>query len=178
MFTFFAQYETLSNRLFMHCFSFLIMKKDILFTATKLLAVRNHSFGELKTKLARKFPNRQADIQEVLDYFTGSGVINDQLFAQQYVEYIQSTSPKGAFRLRQELKKKQIAETIIRSVLTDCEQDQETVAILLARRKLASLPDKLERQKKKEKIFRFLLSKGFPADLALKVTETILREPN
>ncbi len=152
------------------------MDEAILASAMYILGRRNHSRYELLVKLKRKYPEMVAEINQVLDRLEKTGVINDITFAHEYVHYIQSSNPKGKLRLQQELQKKGIAPELINTTLADDVLKEEVLAMQLAERKLALLPVDLEPIKKQEKIYRFLVSRGFAFAIARDTTKQAIHK--
>jgi len=144
--------------------------------ALRLLALRAHSTGELSQKLLRKFPQERTEIESILAEFVEFKILDDLNFAKEYVHYRQSFSPRGKFALKMELQKKDIAPEIIAEVLGDLESDNELAqAQELAEKKLRTFSESLTKAKQKEKLFRFLVSRGFSQEIIWKVCAEILK---
>lgn len=150
------------------------MDEAILASALRLLERRDHALGELRQKLSRKYPQQRDAVDVVLGYLQETGVIDDARFAREFVHYLQSTNPKGRLRLRQELQKKGIDSEVIQATLAELDDDETTLACQLAERKAASFPAGLERQKQQERLYRFLVSRGFDFDTARSATRQAL----
>ena len=149
------------------------MDEAILSSALHILGRRDHSRHELFTKLRRKYPEQAAEIETILDYLEETGVCDDARFAREYVHYLQATNPKGQYRLRQELQKKGIAADLIAATLDEHDADETPLALQLARRKAASLPADLDIHKKRDRLYRFLVSRGFSFDTAREAAKRI-----
>lgn len=88
-----------------------------------------------------------------------TGLLDDARYARVYAEYRLKTAPRGKMLLTQELKQKGVAPETIAETLADfCEEE---LIDEVARRKAASLPPALSPEKRREKLFRFLASRGF-----------------
>jgi SOS response regulatory protein OraA/RecX len=139
------------------------------------LQKRDHSVYELKIKLQRKYPDNEENIKSILKECEEKKWLNDSDFAQQYIQYRQETSPRGKFALQKELYQKGIAPDIISGLLANMtENNERTFARKLALKKLNAFPSRIENKKKKEKLFRFLQSRGFGIQVIWDVLSEIL----
>ena len=150
------------------------MDEAILTSALRILERRDHALGELRQKMKRKYPQQPDDVEAILSYLQETGVIDDARFAREFVHYLQSTNPKGRLRLRQELQKKGIESEVIQATLAELDDDETELARQLAERKAASFPAGLERQKQQERLYRFLVSRGFDFGTARTVAQQAL----
>ncbi len=142
----------------------------------RILGIRDHSVTELRDKLTKKFPDHTEDIELILTRLAESKIIDDERFATEYLHYLLHTNPKGVLALRQNLRKKGLTEDLISQALARVESQQESLAQEMAERKLRSLPNDLDPRKKQEKIYRFLVSKGFSFEVARKTLNAIVVE--
>jgi len=139
--------------------------------ALRLLSVRSRSRKELADRL------KQAKFSpEAIEYTLGEmerlGFLNDGDFAQAWGRNRTATRPVGAFMLRQELRRKGVAEEDIEKGLQAAfrESSEAEVARELAiRRKqtLAALPE----EKARKRLQDFLLRRGFGWDLVSELME-------
>ncbi len=150
--------------------------KSIFHSAERLLASRMHSIHELQEKLQRKFPKEKKKIKEVLLYFQTHKILNDREYAQAYVDYQQTISPKSISMLRNILKKKGVLSEIIEDVLQKKEINEDVIAKSFAKKKFLSLVNTMPLQKKKERIYRHLMTKGFSYSVCRNVTEEVFNE--
>jgi regulatory protein len=129
-----------------------------------LLARREHSRSELKTKLySRKFSN--ASIEYALNECERLGFINDLNFTLRYVAELQFKG-YGIFRLREKLYRKGISKDIIETILAKLDQGEEQErAQALMEKKLHQLRRETDEQKKRQKLYRYLISRGFSSDM-------------
>ena len=132
--------------------------------AFDLLSRREHSCSELKTKLySRKFSS--SSIEYTLNECERLGFINDLNFATRYVAELQFKS-YGIFRLREKLYRKGISKDIIETVLAKLDQNEEKQsARALMEKKLHQLRRETDEQKKRQKLYRYLISRGFSSDI-------------
>ncbi len=181
---------TISVSLFTQCFLFLAlvelrmashnmsaMNEVILSTAMQILGVRDHSSDEIRVKLIKKFPDHETEITQIITRLQEHKLLDDARFAAEYLHYVEHTSPKGILLLRQKLRQKGVTEDVIDEALTAIQPTQQALASSLVERKLRTLSSQLPRIKKKEKLYRFLTSKGFAFDVVRQaVEETISAE--
>ncbi len=142
--------------------------------ALKILSLRAHSVFELKAKLLKKFSDQPEIIEHVLQECVEQKLLDDSSFAEMYIHHRQNTSPRGRFALRMELQRKRVDADIISEVLeTISDEDERTAVEKLAKQKLLSFSQNLEKKKKKEKLFRFLSSRGFASGVIFEILEEI-----
>lgn len=135
--------------------------------AVKYLTIRLRTVGELQQKLKlKKFP---ADvIVKVLRELENLDFLNDERYAQIFVENLKRYKSFGYYGIKAKLTAKKIPNDMIEQVLEDFFSEDEEVEV--ARRfvqKLARIG-----RKEYEKVARSLASKGFRTE----VTSKVLRE--
>lgn len=132
--------------------------------ALRLLENSPHSVAGLKRKLfnAKKFSSQE--IFTILADLMKAGLLDDRQFAEDYVQYLKSTSI-GRYKATFKLKGKGIPQDIINDVMERLwnDNDDDTVRALdAAKRKWDSLQSKDQPMVKKlQAIARFLVSRGF-----------------
>lgn len=94
-------------------------------------------------------------INDALDLLENYGYINDKYYAQAFVNSKQGT--KGVMYLKSALKQKGIKDSIINEVLSEYEVDEEEILNIAKK----YLKNKQQDEKTKQKLYRYLLSKGF-----------------
>lgn len=112
--------------------------------AIHLLSLRPRSVTELK----------QRGLSEAIPKLIELDLIDDQKFANWWVEQRCRLNPRGNIALKTELIQKGIDQDIIASVMLTREEETRLAKKLLAKKKL----DKLRGQ-------RFLLARGFSSDI-------------
>lgn len=159
-------------------FSLLIRENQKFFikkSAYNLLARRHHSVREIKNKLrAKKYDLDLIEI--VIDELITGKLLDDDQFAKLFAEEKLRTASWGKSKLKAELIKKGISNDIIAVVLDEMinEDDQLSSAIKLAERKYKSLKNRaLEKQKLLQKLYAFLLSKGYNYDVSKRAVESL-----
>ncbi|HRI48158.1 MAG TPA: regulatory protein RecX, partial [Ignavibacteriaceae bacterium] len=135
--------------------------------AIDLIARRPHSAFELKIKLM----NRKYDkdlIDSIIKDLTQKNILNDREFAIQYSAERTSLRKIGKQKIKSELIKKGIPNSIIEEVLENIDYaDDYENAVKLAEKKYKSLHNrKIPPEKIKNKIISFLLSKGYDYEIA------------
>ncbi|MBU1084758.1 MAG: regulatory protein RecX [Candidatus Beckwithbacteria bacterium] len=117
----------------------------------KLLSYRPRSISEIKFCLKRLEYATPALINQTIEYFIDSGLLDDQKFAEWWVDQRTTHRPKGNIALKSELLQKGIDDSIINSVLLDFDQEQELAKKLLEKKKITD----------KQKAYKYLYSRGF-----------------
>lgn len=132
--------------------------------AIKLLSIRLHTTGELHQKM-RQRGFRDRDIVPVLRKLEELGFLDDERFAQIFVDNLKRYKDWGHYGIKAKLLARRIPSEIAEAALKEFFTlvDEETVA----RRFIG----KLKRQGRKdfEKLMRSLASKGFRSDIIRKV---------
>ncbi|MHB1161157.1 MAG: regulatory protein RecX [Chloroflexota bacterium] len=126
--------------------------------ALTLLTYRPRSVAELRSRLLRR-SFEPALVEEALEKLRKSGVVDDQEFAQFWVENRQSYRPRGGRLLHAELRAKGVDREIIDGVLPGPEEE-ETAAYRVGQRKARSLKG-LEWREFRQRIGDHLLRRGF-----------------
>lgn len=120
--------------------------------------LRPRSVWEVEEYLARK---QVSDSQRstILNKLSKLQVIDDEQFARRWVENRRLLKPLSRRRLEQELRQKRVADTIIRDVLADDEQeDEQALAELIARKR------KQVKYQDNTKLMQYLARQGFSYD--------------
>ncbi|KIA60303.1 recombination regulator RecX [Nocardia vulneris] len=142
----------------------------------RLLAVRARSRAELAQRLAAK--GYTADVTDrALDRLTEVGLIDDAAFAEQWVHSRHTFSGKGKQALAQELRRKGVdpadAAPALDAITDD---DEESRARDLVRRKLRTLPTTLDREKALRRLVGMLARRGYNQSTAFAVVKSELAE--
>ncbi|WP_058485406.1 RecX family transcriptional regulator [Defluviitalea phaphyphila] len=133
--------------------------------ALNFLSYRPRSEKEIRNKLASKEYD-EAIIEKVIDFLKKYDYVNDEKFAINYVKYYTHTKILGKKKIEYDLKQKGIKQKIIENVLNNIELDELNNALKLIEKK-CPLKENID-QKKKQKIYQFLLRKGFSYDVIKK----------
>ena len=151
---------------------FFIKKK-----AYDYLGKRIHSAYELRTKLLRKKYDSEL-INAILDDLRKGSYLDDSKFAEIFIEEKLRLKSWGRTKLKSELAKRGVTADIIASVLLEkfpAEMEEFELAFQLGEKKYLSLKNRnLEQRKLVQKIYSFLMAKGYSFDVSKKVVERIL----
>ena len=134
---------------------------DIRRSAMDLLAFREHSMQELITKLLRKFPGCE-HIDSQLQQLATENLQSDQRFAEAFVRS-RVYKGQGPLRIRNELRQRGIASTLIELTLEQAGVDWFAVISELSARKYGDAPVRDEKDKAKR--IRFFQYRGFSYEL-------------
>ena len=133
----------------------------------KILNLREHSTQEARQKLKKKFPKEESElIEKVIKDFTERKYLSDKRFAEMFIK---SKEAKGKFFLERALEKKGVSKAIISQALEENEFSELENAKKAAKKKIISLEGK---KNKKEKLMRFLYSRGFSSEVIYQLMES------
>ncbi len=142
---------------------------EVLKKAFDLLSRRAHSTKELCDKLyKRDFSKR--DIDTVIAECERLGLLNDELFANDYAAELGGQG-KGRFKIKMKLRGKGLSEDNIEKALEklgDCEYENAEQAL---DRKLRTLMNEDDINKRRQKAYRFLAYRGFSSDIITKIMD-------
>ncbi len=162
-------------------FSFFI-EQNILYhikqRALSFLSRRFHSERELLLKLKSKSYDERL-IKLVLNELKEKSFIDDQIFANYFVEEKFKKKSWGKNKIRAALFSKGVSGSIIDETLAlfDSHQDQNEAAFLLAKKKYENLKSREPDERKlKQKIISFLLSRGFEFEITSEAVNKIIKQ--
>ena len=139
--------------------------------ALDLLARRGYSAKELTLRLRRAGMD-----QEMAEEVTGEcirlGLINDEIYARDYGEVLAARG-LGSRRIRMELSRRGVAE-FAGDVVEELAGDEAERAIQAARGKMRLIPPADPPLKKRQKLYRFLSSRGFSPDVVMSAVNAVL----
>ncbi|MEG8947330.1 regulatory protein RecX [Rosettibacter firmus] len=143
-------------------------------TALKFILRRLHSVQELKNKLLKKNFNKEL-INEVINELISKNYLNDLEFCKAYFEERFVRKKIGINKIKLELLKKGVEKKIIDEVINEADENASlNNAYEVAIKKLRLIQHKkLDKQKKQQKLYSFLVSKGFQTDIILKVLKKL-----
>lgn len=125
-----------------------------------------------KAGIAAKIPANPEDITKIIQKLTELGYLNDEDFARIYIGSSLRRKPQGLRMLQMNLRQKGIDESTFATALklasVENQFDESDLAQDAADKKLKTL-SKLPPNKQKEKLYRFLASRGFSMDSIMKV---------
>ena len=135
--------------------------------AIKFVSFRPRSVYELQTHLNRKSYEEDV-IDQVVDYLTTLGLLDDVAFANYWVEQRETFRPRSRFALSQELRQKGISREVIDSVLEDVD---ELAAARRVVEKSSGRWTELPEQVYKEKMAGILQRRGFSYEIVREALE-------
>lgn len=142
--------------------------------ALALLAVRPRSRRELTDRLARK--GLPADVVAgVVEDLAVRGYVDDTEFARYWVENRQANRPRGRRALTAELRAKGVAADAIDEAALPTAADEEADALLLARRRAATLHEP-DLRRFQQRLGAFLQRKGYGYDTIRSVVAVVVAE--
>lgn len=147
-------------------------------SAVMLLARRLSSRRELTRKLAAKRKWSVSEIEDALNQLERQGFLNDRAFAEDVVLSLRSRG-YGLSRIRQTLRMKGVPQDVAESALEreSCDgagDELENALALLPRRKAQFLRE-ADPAKRKAKIARFLVGRGYDCETAFAAADRFSR---
>lgn len=140
----------------------------------RILSRRDHSRKELQDKAYKKGYSGNF-IEEILDEFEQKEYINDSKFALSYASDKFEFNNWGPYKIRTQLFKKgiskQVTEEVIQNVFGD-EAIKESMVELIQKKKKRYLREPEEKRRKK--VFDFLMRKGYDSEYILKYMDELL----
>lgn len=162
-------------------FSFFI-EQNILYhikqRAFSYLARRFHSERELLVKLKQKSYEERL-IKLVLNELREKSFIDDQVFANHFIEEKLKKKRWGKNKIRAALFSKGVSASIIDEVLKsfNSEEDQNETALALVQKKYENLKKReTDNRKLKQKLISFLLSRGFEYEISAEAVNKIIKQ--
>ena len=149
-------YEELVNR---------VLKKRATLRAMHILERTDKTEAQLRRKLEESEYPKEA-VESAIAYVTSYGYLDDRRYAEHYIEW--KKQGKGKARLKMELVQKGISREIIEEVLesTDFGQTREMIRQIILKKRKTDIP---MNEKEKQRIYGFLMRKGFSSSDILAV---------
>ena len=149
-------------------------KNQALKFAMKLLDIRKRSVFEMKNRLRRKEFEEEI-INEVIKELFEYGYLNDEEFAEAYINDRINFNPRGSFLVKKELREKGIAENIVNEKIKELfpEEKEMELAKKAAEKKRETLNKDLEKNKIYQKTGSYLQGKGYSAYIIREVLEDV-----
>lgn len=139
--------------------------------AIRSLLHRRQSERQIREKLAKRFPD--ADPEPVIERLKELNYLNDQALSEAWVNYRSMSSPRGKYTLQRELKLKGVQHDDLEKALKG--YDEMALLRELAAQKWPKISAG-SHSKKREKLMRFLVSRGFTISDVLQVVNSFARE--
>lgn len=143
-------------------------------SAFRFLGRRLHSAKELERKLIQKKYDKEM-ISRVIDELKDSQYLDDFQFARDYAAEKSGVKSLGVNRIRLGLREKGVSTEIIDQVLAEEPDSGEfDNALKIAAKKLTALKGRgLEPQKLNQRLYSYLISKGYNYDIIRKVMDEL-----
>lgn len=140
-------------------------KKQALQFAMKLIGLRRRSVFEITKRLEQKRFNKDI-LGEVLKELERYKYIDDEKFAESYINDRMNFRPCGKLMVKKELEEKGIAENIINDKISELISEEKELksARILVRKKLKTIGRNVDKRKIYQKIASYLQSKGYSFD--------------
>ncbi|AIF51717.1 Regulatory protein recX [Pelosinus sp. UFO1] len=150
----------------------LTSQKDVWQASLHLIARRPHSECELQQKLHYKDYSYDS-IENVIQRLREYGYINDDELAKNlFNKYLQA----GKYSLKQinfKMKQRGIPDAIIHNIISACDKEEWQSAL-----KIVNIRFKIVDATTKEKIYRYLATKGFSSTSISKVIQHLYQSEN
>ena len=141
--------------------------KHIFNYACAILARRRYSVNGLREKMYKRYPGEHATIENVITRFVALEYLDDAEFARAFIGDQLKRKPQGLRLIRQKLLQKGIDSDLAGHVINTGGVDETELAKAAAVKKARTLKAASPLQKK-QKLYRFLASRGFSADTIMK----------
>jgi len=148
------------------------MNTKIYHSAIRCLARRAHHSEELRKKLIQKGASK-SDVEEVIQKLLALRYLNDQLYIQNYIFDSLLRKPQSLRVIKQKLRLRGVPQSQIEPEISQYEATEEERAQKALSKKRAALKGYSPLQQK-QKIARFLASRGFNREVVVKVTKKLL----
>ncbi len=142
-------------------------RRGALESGLRLLSYHPRSERELRDRLVRKGFGRAA-IDETLSRLRGLGYLDDAAFARFWTETRQLSRPRSRWLLASELRRRGVAQSTAEEATAEI--SDEEAAYQAASRRLRALRG-LEHHAFRQRLGRFLTSRGFSYDVARRIIE-------
>ncbi len=142
-----------------------VLKKRATLRAMHILERTDKTEAQLRKKLEESEYPKEA-VESAIAYVTSYGYLDDRRYAEHYIEW--KKQGKGKARLKMELVQKGISREIIEEVLesTDFGETREMIRQIILKKRKTNIP---MNEKEKQKLYGFLMRKGFPSSDILAV---------
>ena len=141
-------------------------------SAYRLITLRPRSIAEIQQNLSKKGYDETV-IEQIINRLVELDFLNDETFAQYWVEQRDTFKPRSHMALRQELQQKGISRSIIDQALT---ASDETAAARIAAEKKARQLTRYPEDEFKKKLGQFLQRRGFSYALINEIIDELWQE--
>lgn len=139
--------------------------------AMKILSKRAYAESEIFTKLQKKsYP--PAEIKQAIEDCRRYSFLNDELYAMDYAALLNSRGC-GSLLIRKKLGMLRIAEEFIDKALASVSESEFQAAERSLDFKLRMLKNEKDPRKKRQKVYAFLVSRGYSFDTIRMLLESV-----
>lgn len=141
-------------------------------SALRFLKIRPRAVEELRKKLELKGFEAE-EINETLKWLKDIQLLDDRAFTKSWIQY-RLARPFGFIRIIRELKEKGVADEIIQEAVNLAKEDysSESTALVVAKRRWQRFSS-IDPQKRKKRIYDYLLRRGFSPSEVIKVIKKL-----
>lgn len=139
--------------------------------ALSILNIRDYTCSGLKKKLMDKGYSEETS-NSVMEKLGLYGIIDDERYVTKFVNDCISLKKYGRNKIMYELQAKGIPDELKESINID-EELQYNNCLELGEKKLRQLQGK---DKIKEKLYRYLVTKGYPYEMVVKVIDKLIKD--
>jgi len=139
----------------------------------RFLAGAEHTLQQLRAYLdKRKY--HMLVIDDILHWAERTGLVDDHRYASIFIRSHSRNSPMGNFRIRMELRKRGVSDSIIDELLSLREEDDlRCILVKTVRSKYGNL----ERDKALRRSMSYLQRRGFQYDMIRRIVNEALADP-
>jgi len=147
-------------------------KNQALQFSIKLIGLRQRSVFEITKRLERKGFSKDI-VNGILKELKHYKYVDDEKFAESYINDRMNFRPCGKNMIKKELKEKGVAENIINDKVSKLISEKKELesAKILARKKLKVIEKNADKRKVYQKIASYLQSKGYSFDIISQAIE-------
>jgi regulatory protein len=142
--------------------------------ALHLLEYRPRAEEEIRRRLSKKEIPIEV-INQVIERLRRNNLVDDEQFAQAWVENRSAFRPRSRKALQYEMRQKGISGEAIEQALTNLEVDEEELAYQAALKQSRKL-NQLDKMDFRRKLFSFLARRGFSYGTSAPVVERVWKE--
>lgn len=140
----------------------------------KLLSIKDRTSKEITTKLKQKNCSEEI-INETLDKLMDYGYINDEKYVENWIRDMSKKPGMSKKNMYYKMLHKGLSKDLLDSKFEEFEVDDYYTAFICAQKKIKSLLND-DVKTKKNKLFAYLLGKGYSRDTCSKVIIELLDE--
>ncbi|HPI27096.1 MAG TPA: RecX family transcriptional regulator [Candidatus Marinimicrobia bacterium] len=141
--------------------------------AIRYLGLRIRSQRELELYLTRRQKYPLAVASRVIKYCIERGYLDDKVFCETFIRDQLELNHNGIRKIRQALVAKGIDREVIDEAIKNLvkDEDQLKAAWIIGQKKASTLKND---PKRRDKLYRYLIQKGYKPDVVIKVLQKIL----